>query len=136
MEPVFERRRKGGNRTSRRGTGFSKGERRRLIQLVASLTIFAMALVGRNVVPERIAQWNDLLRQDIDFKSAFSDFGEATSQGEPLLDSLEELWVEVFAGNATEFPRVSMVFEDAAPVAERCREWEAGSWQNGFHKSF
>ena len=41
-----------------------------------------------------------LLAQDINFKAAFSAFGQAVSDGAPVLDTLENLWVEVFAGGA------------------------------------
>lgn len=98
METAIRRRRKSGKRTGRRSTPLSKGERRRLIQLAVSLAVFALAFFGRNIFPERISQWSELLRQDTDFRAAFSQFGKAVSQGEPVMDTLNDLWVEVFAG--------------------------------------
>ena len=119
METAIRRRKRGGKRTGHRSAGLSRGEKRRLIQLGVSLMVFALAFFGRNIFPERISQWNDLLRENTDFKSAFSQFGQAVSQGEPVLDTLGELWVEVFAGGA---PRAkNEVYAQVPGLVERGR---------------
>ena len=123
MEPVFEKRRRNGKRINRSKAGLSKGERRRLLQLAVSLLVFAIALLGRNVFPERFEQWNELLYQEIDFKSAFSDFGEAAAQGEPLMDSLGELCVEVFGRGEIQNKESALIFNDVPSISERCRGW-------------
>ena len=75
-------------------------EKRRFIQLAASICLFVAVFLGRGIFPEQLSQWKMLLAQDINFKAAFSAFGQAVSDGAPVLDTLENLWVEVFAGGA------------------------------------
>lgn len=90
-----------GKRKSRTGDtarGDHRRERRRLVQLAASAALFALALVGRSVFPGQFALWNDRLRHDTDLKAAFAQLGEAASQGEPILETLGKLCVQVFAG--------------------------------------
>lgn len=119
MDTAIRRRKKTGKRAGRRSAVLSKGERRRLIQLAVSLAVFALAFVGRSVFPEQLGQWNAALRQDTDFKSAFSQFGQAVSRGEPVLDTLGELWVEVFAGGA---PReANPIYAQMPSLTQRCR---------------
>ena len=68
----------GQRKTKRKQTQMiSVRERRMLVQLTVSLLLFAVAMFGRNVFPERMEYWKGLLRQDINFERAFSDFGEA-----------------------------------------------------------
>ncbi len=116
METAVVRRRKVRKRMGRRSESLSKVERRRLIQLGASLAVFALAFLGRNTFPERISHWNERLRQDADFVAAFSEFGQALSRGEPVMENLEGLWVEVFAGGGT-----SMVYSIDPGLMERYR---------------
>lgn len=102
MEAVYERR----HRQSSRRTGGRAGkkaelaprERRRLIQLAVSIGLFLLVFAGRGFLPAQVEEWKGLLGQNTDFKAAFSAFGEALSQGEPVLETLEELCLEVFAG--------------------------------------
>lgn len=73
-------------------------ERRRLIQLGISVGLFLLVFAGRGLFPGQTAEWKRLLGRDADFRGAFSRLGTAVSQGEPVLETLGELWVEVFAG--------------------------------------
>ena len=106
------RERSGGRRTAerRRGTAVALGprERRRLAQLAVCLVLFLAVFVGKGVFPHRLAAVRgavlEVLRTDTDFRSAFAELGRSASQGEPLLDTLGELWVEVFGGTALAEP--------------------------------
>lgn len=73
-------------------------EKRRLIQLGVSIGLFLLVFAGRGLFPVQTAEWKRLLGQDTDFQGVFSRLGAAVSQGEPVLETLGELWVEVFAG--------------------------------------
>ena len=106
------RERSGGRRTAerRRGTAVALGprERRRLAQLAVCLVLFLAVFVGKGVFPHRLAAMRgavlEVIRTDTDFRSAFTELGRSASQGEPLLDTLGELWVEVFGGTALAEP--------------------------------
>lgn len=73
-------------------------EKRRLIQLAVSIGLFLLVFLGRGIFPAQLSQWQQTLAQDTDFPAAFSAFGQAISEGAPVLDTLEDLWIEVFAG--------------------------------------
>lgn len=101
MERTYERRRGSAPARVRRGKrqAVDPREKRRLIQLGVSAGVFLLVFFGRGLLgAERLAAWQDRLGQDTDFKGAFSQFGEALSQGEPVGNALEALWTEVFAG--------------------------------------
>jgi len=100
MEGTCEKRRRpaASSRAGRQsGWALTPREKKRLIQLGLSILLFALAFFGRGVFPREFAQWQDVLCRDLQFERAFSGFGRAISRGEPVLDSLETLWVEVFA---------------------------------------
>ena len=117
MVTAIRRRRKNGKRTGRGGVPLSRTERRRLIQLAVSLAVFGLAFFGRNVFPEQVSQWKAVLSEDTDFRAAFARFGEAVSRGEPVMDTLNELWVEVFAGG--EDHGVSQIVGQVPDLEER-----------------
>lgn len=125
MERTYARRRRtaSGSRTGsdRRGaSALPARERRRLAQLAASIGLFLLVFAGRGLFPGPISQWKETLGRNTDFAAAFSDLGAALSRGEPVLDTLGELWVEVFAGGAATVPREE---EDRTPVlTQRMRE--------------
>lgn len=86
-------------------------ERRRLLQLGICIALFLTVFVGKGVFPERAAGLREGLAQligsDTDFQAAFADLGRAISNGEPVLDTLGELCIEVFGGSrVTEQPPV------------------------------
>ena len=117
METAIRRRRKSGKRTGRRSVPLSRTERRRLTQLAVSLVVFGLAFFGRNIFPERISQWKAVLGENTDFRAAFTQFGEAVSRGEPVMDTLNELWVEVFAGGG--YHGVNQIYEQVPDLEER-----------------
>lgn len=112
-------------RPGERKRGFTREERRRLLQLGASAALFALALLGRSAFPGQFAQWSDALRQDADFKAAFAQLGEATAQGEPLLDALGELCVQVFggSGDVTETGGAKL-FGEVPTYSQRSHLWQ------------
>lgn len=102
----WEKRRQGstgrhtGNR--RRGTKVALGtrERRRLIQLAVCVVLFLVVFIGKGIFPDQLTAMRDqmlrMLRTDTDFTAAFSSLGQSFARGEPVLDTLEELWADVF----------------------------------------
>ena len=91
------------NRRKRKGkVELGVRERRRLVQLVICVALFLVVFVGKGIFPAEMAELRDrvlmLIRSDTDFKEVFSNLGRAISQGEPVLDTLGGLWVEVFGG--------------------------------------
>lgn len=74
-------------------------EKRRITQLVVCLALFLAVFIGKGIFPEKLAEIRtellSLLRSDTDFQAAFSRMGDSISQGEPVLATLEGLWVDV-----------------------------------------
>ena len=97
----------------RRGAAVARGprEKRRLAQLLVCAALFLAGCVGKGIFPGHLAEVREaaleILRTDTDFQAAFSHLGRSASQGEPLLDTLGELWVEVFGGTALAEPGAS-----------------------------
>ncbi len=96
-----------GRRTAsgrKRGGGVSLGtrEKRRLVQLAICLVLFLGVFIGKGIFPDQMVQFRDktleLIRSDTDFKAVFASLGRSISSGEPVLDTLEGLWIEVFGG--------------------------------------
>ena len=92
--------------TQRSGGRMTLGlrEKRRLIQLGLCIGLFLVVLLGKGVAPvdgfgETLLQ---LIHSDTDFKGAFSALGEAVSRGDPVLETLEKLAVEVFGAGGQE----------------------------------
>lgn len=96
-------RRKAGRRN--KTAPLNRREKRRFIQLVACLVIFAATWIGKGAFPERMAGWNEraleVLHADTDFREAFVGLGKSISEGEPVLETLGDLWIEVFGGKET-----------------------------------
>lgn len=138
MESTYVRRRRP-VASSRKKSALAPRERRRLIQLAVSAGLFALVFVGRGAFPDQTARWQELLGRDADLRAVFSDLGAAVSRGEPVLDTLGELWVEVFAGGAVPAGRPvdrssEPVWEEAGrlvpPLAQRLarREDRVSGW--------
>ena len=96
-----------GRRTAGRGkTGAKRAlgarERRRLLQLLVCVVLFLVVFIGKGVFPDRLSAMRnkmlETIRADTDFKAAFASLGRSISAGEPVLDTLGDLWVDVFAG--------------------------------------
>lgn len=88
-------------RRVRRGRpALGDAEKRGLLQLGVCLVLFLTVFVGRDVFPDQTAQWRrelgQLLRQDTDFEAVFSHIGWAIAEEAPVLETLDEVWMEVF----------------------------------------
>ena len=119
MRSITRRRTGNGKRTSYRAM-LSGGERRRLLQLGASLTIFLFALLGRSAFPQKLEQWSTVLRGDLDLSAALTRFEESTTRGEPFLDALGELCIEVLASEVNQEMGES---EEKKPLPETAPDW-------------
>ena len=110
MDTMYRRRAVGrGSRTAgkRRGGGLPARERRRLLQLGASVALFLLVFFGRGVLPEQAAVWKMILGADMDLQSVVAAFGQAMSGGGNVLEALDVLWL-----GAEESPAVEMSQED------------------------
>ena len=94
-----------GRRTAsvrRRGQSVALGhrEKRRMIQLLVCIALFLVVFVGKGIFPGKLEtvreQLAEVLQSDTDFRAAFAGLGQSISDGEPILDTLGNLWVEVF----------------------------------------
>lgn len=97
----------------------SPPERRRLMQLGASIALFLLVFVGRGIFPEQTARWQGLLARDTDFQGAFSRLGAAVSRGEPLPDILSGLWTDVFAGGTVTVSGPGPEWDGGPTLAQR-----------------
>lgn len=77
-------------------------ERRRLAQLGICVVLFLAVFIGKGVFPDKMVSVRDgltgLIGSDTDFRAAFADLGRAISNGEPVINTLGDLCVEVFGG--------------------------------------
>lgn len=108
MERVYQNREKRqGRPQSRRGTGktgarvaLAPRECRRLLQLGVCIALFLVVFIGKGVFPQQMLSVRDRVSQIIsgntDFKAVFANLGHSISEGEPVGNSLGNLWVEVF----------------------------------------
>lgn len=105
MESTYSRapvRRRSGVTGRKKGVTLGGRERRRLVQLGVCVALFLAVFLGRGIFPEKL----DAIREDVlstlhadtDFVAAFFNLGRSIGQGEPVADTLGELWVDVFAG--------------------------------------
>ena len=76
-------------------------ERRRLTQLAVCVALFAVVLVGKGFFPQRLEQIRSalgtVLHADTDFTAVFASVGRSLQAGEPVGETLGELWTQVFA---------------------------------------
>ena len=88
-------------RKSKEKIPLSKGEKRRLRQLVICLVLFAAVFAGRGMdlgpVSRLSAVVGDLVGRDTDFQAVFAQVGESFSKGEPAVETFRSLWSEAFA---------------------------------------
>ncbi|MCD7947416.1 MAG: M23 family metallopeptidase [Oscillospiraceae bacterium] len=86
-------------------------EKRRLAQLCVCLVLFFGVFFGKGVFPEKMevlrARMVQVLHADTDYKAVFSNLGYAISSGEPVADTMQQLWVEVFSPSGMAATEVS-----------------------------
>lgn len=88
--------------SSRAKVSLGVRERRRLTQLGICVVLFFAVFIGKGVLPDKMVSVRDgltgLIGSNTDFRAAFADLGRAISNGEPVLNTLGDLCVEVFGG--------------------------------------
>ena len=87
-----------GRRTRRPVRQAETGDRRRLAQLLISLALFLLVYVGRGVFPAQFEAWRTAMDENVDFTAAFRTFSQSVSDGKPLGESLEALWLRILGG--------------------------------------
>ena len=100
----------------------SRGERRRLRQLVVCVALFAAVFVGRGVdlapvtaLTERVGT---IVRGDTDFQAVFARVGASFSRGEGAVETFRALW----SGADEEAPPA-----DEAPASAPAADGEEGA---------
>ena len=120
-EQTYGRRTASRSRTGKVSLG--KRERQRLLQLAVCVVLFLVVFIGKGVFPDQLAAMRDkmvaVMGMNTDFKAAFANLGHAISEGEPVLDTLGELWVDVFGGGKVEVPYERTVTGSQAFEAEK-----------------
>lgn len=95
-------------------------ERRRLAQLLTCVLLFLVVFIGKGIFPEKLVSVREAITQglvaDTDFRAAFASLGRSISNGEPVLDTLGNLCVEVFGGTR---------MTAAAPIVKLLPTYEA-----------
>lgn len=106
-----KRERRPGRRADRRNgkrVALAPRECRRLVQLCVCVTLFLVVFVGKGIFPAQMVAARDkivrAIQGDTDFQAAFANLGQSISAGEPVLDTLETLWIDVFGGERVEMP--------------------------------
>lgn len=110
------------NGTRKRGeqTPLSKGEKRRLRQLVVCLVLFAAVFAGRGMDLGPVSRLSEtvgeLVEKNTDFQAVFSQVGESFSKGEPAVETFRSFWTGVF--DPQDQTDQEPAAEDQEPVAE------------------
>ncbi|MEQ2443595.1 M23 family metallopeptidase [Pseudoflavonifractor intestinihominis] len=95
-------------RRSGKKVALAPRECRRLVQLGVCIALFLVVFVGKGVFPEQMLAAREKIVQviqgDTDFRAAFASLGQSISEGEPVLDTLGALWIDVFGGEQVELP--------------------------------
>ncbi len=122
----------GTRKPGRRKEKLSKGERRRLRQLVVCLVLFGVVFIGRGLDLGPVSQLSstvgELVRQDTDFQAVFARMGESFSKGEPAVETFRSLWSGVFNG---EEPAGTDQAQDQEPEEETQPERVTEGGENG-----
>ena len=80
-----------GRRQMAKGRQRTGGERRRLAQLAASLLLFLLVFLGRDIFPARLREWKAAMAADTDFKAAFQDFSSQLKADAPFGEAVKTL---------------------------------------------
>lgn len=92
----------------RRGqrTVLGEREKRRLLQLGLCLVLFGAVFFakGSDRLIRLREELSDTLAASADFRAAFADLGWSMANGQPVTDTLGDLWVDVFLAREKEAP--------------------------------
>lgn len=87
-------------------------EKRRLAQLAVCVLLFLTVFIGKGVFPDQMeevrTQVSQVLQSDTDFRAVFAGLGRSISTGEPVLDTLGNLWVDVFGSGTVIVPETDV----------------------------
>ena len=139
---VRHTRNKSGRRRQVRGKILNHREKQRFIQLVICSVLFAVVLAGKGAFPQKMETFKasalTLLQRDTNFKAAFVGLGRAISEGEPILETLGELWVETVGRITAPVNHASPPIQ--APIYEKERSLlenaSCGCWQELLARRF
>ena len=110
----------------------AEGERRRLIQLAASLALFLLVYVGRGVFPAQLEAWRTIAAANVDFRAAFQQFSSALSLGEPVQGALEALCITLLGGEAPEAEPAPSMMPDRSQLQSLSAPSEARGGSLGY----
>lgn len=112
----------------RRTAGLADREKRRLLQLGASLVLFLLVFVGRGIFPVQMEAIGEALNSDLDFSKAISAFGREMEEQNGLTSGLD-LLISFFSGDTGEAeqkenaaPEVSLTIPTLPPYSQRLKE--------------
>lgn len=95
METATYRRRVSGNGSrmsgKRRPSGLSQRERRRLYQLCASVLLFLLVFLGRDVLPGGAEAWSAALERDMDVQDVLERLSDRMGGESSVVDILEDV---------------------------------------------
>lgn len=84
----------------RRDKAVKKEGSRQLTQLIVCVVLFFTVFIGKGAFPERVAQVGPqllgVIRRNVDFRAAFAALGGTVTDGQDLLEGLEQFCVTVF----------------------------------------
>lgn len=103
MEAVY-RRGVAGKRHVQKSAAAEQGSRRRLAQLLVSLTLFLLVFIGRGVFPIQMEKWGELLASDIDVKAVFQRFQADLAGDGNIGTAFGQLIFSAFGGTAEPDP--------------------------------
>ncbi|MEG1878284.1 MAG: M23 family metallopeptidase [Pseudoflavonifractor sp.] len=126
MEQMYRENRgwQGRHRAGRRGKRPVLGlrEARRLAQLAVCMAVFFVIFLGSGIFPGQMQtvrrRLSAVIGGDTDFRGAFSTLGASVSRGEPALEALGQLWVEL-SGEEVPAPPAQMLHATPTYLAQK-----------------
>lgn len=112
MDAAFQKGKTAGRRVKKKRVpqkreGSVSGERRRLAQLIVSLALFLAVFFGRDLYPERIGAWSEMIGADVSLSDVFRGFGQALDAGEGFGQALKAMGLAALGNRPEPQPAVS-----------------------------
>lgn len=96
-----------GQRSARKKQPLGEREKRRLAQLGACVLLFLTVFFAKGV--DKLAPMREellsALRSDVDFQAAVADLGWSMASGRPVVETMGELWTDVFLAKSEPLKR-------------------------------
>ncbi len=100
----METRKKASTGKKKKETQLSRGERRRLRQLIACLFIFGVVFAGRGINLRPISELGEriggMVQTDTDFQAVFAHAEQSFSEGESAVEAFCSFFSDFFKGEA------------------------------------